>query len=147
VDRRHFLGYLTVAAACGIAPRVAMADGDDLYDVGKFGNARLLHLTDTHAQLAPVYFREPSVNLGVGPMRSSERHLADHDCPAHTPACRRLRRDYLHLGPFGRAGSPRQLLLAGAPRWGDTPHAANAVSASVGRYRRRSTTSAYESAG
>ena len=40
-----------------------------LYDIGRFGNARVLHLTDTHAQLLPVWFREPSVNLGIGAMR------------------------------------------------------------------------------
>jgi sulfur-oxidizing protein SoxB len=75
VDRRIFLRYLTIATASGIAPRIALADGDDLYDVGKFGNVRLLHLTDTHAQLAPVYFREPSVNLGVGSMRGKSPHI------------------------------------------------------------------------
>jgi sulfur-oxidizing protein SoxB len=56
-------------------PRDAMAADDDLYDVGRFGNVRILHLTDTHAQLAPVYFREPSVNLGVGAMRGKPPHL------------------------------------------------------------------------
>ena len=75
MDRRHFLGSLAIAAASGLLPRVALADGDDLYDVGKFGNVRLLHLTDTHAQLAPVYFREPSVNLGLGAMRGQPPHL------------------------------------------------------------------------
>ena len=35
--------------------------------------SRVLHLTDTHAQLLPVYFREPSVNLGIGAMRASRR--------------------------------------------------------------------------
>jgi S-sulfosulfanyl-L-cysteine sulfohydrolase len=75
VDRRSFLRYLTVAAASGITPRVAMASDDDLYGIGKFGNVRLLHLTDTHAQLAPVYFREPSVNLGVGSMRGKPPHI------------------------------------------------------------------------
>ena len=36
---------------------------------------RILHLTDTHAQLAPVYFREPSVNIGVGTMRGHPPHI------------------------------------------------------------------------
>jgi sulfur-oxidizing protein SoxB len=75
LDRRHFLHYLAIAAASGVMPRAAVADDDALYDVGKFGNARLLHLTDTHAQLAPVYFREPSVNLGVGSMRGKPPHI------------------------------------------------------------------------
>lgn len=37
---------------------------EDYYKLKPFGNARLLHMTDSHAQLLPVYFREPSVNLG-----------------------------------------------------------------------------------
>ena len=75
MDRRNFLRWLGVAAASGITPRVALAADDDLYDVGRFGNVRILHLTDTHAQLQPVYFREPSVNLGVGDMRGKPPHI------------------------------------------------------------------------
>ena len=56
------------------ASRTLAAD-DDLYDVGRFGNARILHLTDSHAQLEPVFFREPSVNIGVGAMRGRPPHL------------------------------------------------------------------------
>lgn len=37
---------------------------EDYYKLKPFGNARLMHMTDSHAQLLPVYFREPSVNLG-----------------------------------------------------------------------------------
>jgi len=36
----------------------------DYYKLDSFGNVRLMHMTDSHAQLLPVYFREPSVNLG-----------------------------------------------------------------------------------
>jgi sulfur-oxidizing protein SoxB len=75
LDRRNFLVWLGVAAASGVTPRVALAADDDLYDVGRFGNVRILHLTDTHAQLQPVYFREPSVNLGVGDMRGKPPHI------------------------------------------------------------------------
>jgi sulfur-oxidizing protein SoxB len=75
LDRRNFLRWLAVAAASGVTPRVAMAADDDLYDVGRFGNVRMLHLTDTHAQLRPVFFREPSVNIGVGSMRGQPPHL------------------------------------------------------------------------
>jgi sulfur-oxidizing protein SoxB len=56
-------------------PRVAFSADDDLYDIGRFGNVRVLHLTDTHAQLSPVFFREPSVNIGVGAMRGQPPHL------------------------------------------------------------------------
>jgi sulfur-oxidizing protein SoxB len=75
LDRRNFLRWLGVAAASGITPRVALAADDDLYDVGRFGNVRILHFTDTHAQLQPVYFREPSVNIGVGDMRGKPPHI------------------------------------------------------------------------
>jgi len=37
----------------------------DYYKLKPFGNARILHMTDSHAQLVPVYFREPSVNIGL----------------------------------------------------------------------------------
>jgi sulfur-oxidizing protein SoxB len=46
-----------------------------LYDVAPFGNVTLLHFTDTHAQLLPVYFREPSVNIGVGEAKGRPPHL------------------------------------------------------------------------
>jgi S-sulfosulfanyl-L-cysteine sulfohydrolase len=75
LDRRDFLRWLSVVAAAGVAPRVAMAADDDLYDVGHFGNVRILHVTDSHAQLEPVFFREPSVNIGVGAMRGQPPHL------------------------------------------------------------------------
>jgi sulfur-oxidizing protein SoxB len=75
LDRRSFLRWLSVAAASGVTPRVAMAADDDLYDVGRFGNVRILHLTDSHAQLQPVYFRESSVNIGVGDMRGKPPHI------------------------------------------------------------------------
>ncbi len=46
-----------------------------LYEVPPFGNVSLLHMTDCHAQLKPIYFREPSVNLGLGSMRAQLPHL------------------------------------------------------------------------
>ena len=80
MDRRHFLHYLATAAAAGMVPRLgtrsaAAAADEDLYAIGRFGNARILHLTDSHAQLQPLFFREPSVNLGVGDMRGRPPHL------------------------------------------------------------------------
>jgi len=74
--RREVLKLLTAAALAGSVPRIGFAaEGDELYDIGRFGNARVLHMTDTHAQLAPVYFREPSVNLGIGTMAGKPPHL------------------------------------------------------------------------
>jgi sulfur-oxidizing protein SoxB len=75
LDRRNFLRCLATAAASGVLAPAALAADDDLYDVGRFGNVRILHQTDTHAQLKPVYFREPSVNIGVGAMRGEPPHL------------------------------------------------------------------------
>jgi S-sulfosulfanyl-L-cysteine sulfohydrolase len=74
--RREVLKALTGAALTGVVPiEIARAAGDDIYDIGRFGNARILHMTDTHAQLAPVHYREPSVNIGVGPMAGQPPHL------------------------------------------------------------------------
>ena len=57
-------------------PRLARsADNASIYDLERFGSARILHMTDTHAQLLPVYFREPSVNLGIGVMKGRPPHL------------------------------------------------------------------------
>jgi len=76
MHRRELLKLLTAAAASGVVPRIGLAaEGDELYDIGKFGNARVLHMTDTHAQLKPVHFREPSVNIGVGSMAGKPPHL------------------------------------------------------------------------
>jgi sulfur-oxidizing protein SoxB len=47
----------------------------DPYDFASFGNARLLHFTDCHAQLTPVYFREPNVNIGVASAKGRPPHL------------------------------------------------------------------------
>lgn len=48
---------------------------DQLYEVPAFGNVSLLHFTDCHAQLLPIYYREPSINLGVGNAEGRVPHL------------------------------------------------------------------------
>jgi S-sulfosulfanyl-L-cysteine sulfohydrolase len=75
MTRRRFLRALAAAAGAGVLPRVGVAAGDDIYDIGRFGNVRVLHITDTHAQLKPVHYREPSVNIGVGAMAGRPPHL------------------------------------------------------------------------
>jgi sulfur-oxidizing protein SoxB len=76
IRRRDFLSLAGAVTLAGSLPRLARgADSTGVYDLERFGNARILHITDTHAQLRPVYFREPSVNLGVGPMRGNPPHL------------------------------------------------------------------------
>lgn len=48
---------------------------DQLYDTPIFGNVSLLHFTDCHAQLLPIYYREPSINLGIGKSAGKLPHL------------------------------------------------------------------------
>lgn len=77
--RRDLLKVLTAATVSGLISSVARAaDDESIYDMERFGNARVLHITDTHAQLSPVFFREPSVNLGVGPTQGKPPHLVGH---------------------------------------------------------------------
>jgi S-sulfosulfanyl-L-cysteine sulfohydrolase len=76
IRRRDFLKIAGAAALPGsIGPRARAADSHSIYDIERFGNARILHLTDTHAQLQPVYFREPSINIGIGEMAGKPPHL------------------------------------------------------------------------
>jgi sulfur-oxidizing protein SoxB len=79
MNRREFLEVLAAGAAAGLALDApeALAQGapDALYRVPRFGNVSLLHFTDCHAQLLPVYFREPSVNIGVGAAAGKPPHL------------------------------------------------------------------------
>ncbi|MBR0794318.1 thiosulfohydrolase SoxB [Bradyrhizobium jicamae] len=77
IIRRRELLKATAAAtlAAGLPHLVRGAETAGVYDLERFGNARILHITDTHAQLRPVLFREPSVNLGVGAMAGQPPHL------------------------------------------------------------------------
>ena len=77
MHRRDVLRLFTATALAGVMPRTLAraAEQDGLYEIGRFGNARVLHMTDTHAQLLPVHFREPSVNIGIGSMSGHPPHL------------------------------------------------------------------------
>src|ERR1700738_124672 len=76
IRRRDFLQLTGAAVLAPALPRFARgADNTGVYDLERFGNARILHMTDTHAQLSPMYFREPSVNLGIGAMQGQPPHL------------------------------------------------------------------------
>jgi sulfur-oxidizing protein SoxB len=76
IRRRDFIRLTGAAALAGGLPRIGRgADSASVYDLERFGNARILHMTDTHAQLLPVFFREPSVNLGIGAMQGRPPHL------------------------------------------------------------------------
>ncbi len=75
MDRRSLLKMMGVgvagAAGAGTAmPLMGEAHAEinpDFYKVPMKGQVRILHTTDLHGQLLPVYFREPNVNLGFGP--------------------------------------------------------------------------------
>ena len=82
IDRRTFLklmGLTAAASGAGIAFAKNQTNdaviSADFYDLPIQGNVRLLHTTDFHAQLLPVYFREPNVNLGVGDALGRPPHL------------------------------------------------------------------------
>lgn len=69
MNRREFIELIlqgTVAAGtAGLTGSLAAAQ-DSFYRFKPYGHARLLHMTDCHAQLQPIYFREPHVNMGIG---------------------------------------------------------------------------------
>jgi len=76
LSRREFLHALAAAAAAGFAlDGRSAAQASSSYELPRFGNVSLLHFTDCHAQLLPVSFREPSVNLGVGESSNLPPHL------------------------------------------------------------------------
>src|SRR5580692_9155073 len=75
LNRRDLLKITGATALTGSLPRQARSAEGGVYDLERFGNARILHITDTHAQLLPGYFREPSVNLGLGAMAGQPPHL------------------------------------------------------------------------
>jgi sulfur-oxidizing protein SoxB len=143
MDRRSFLEALAVAAASGLplASRSALAAGTEaVYDLPRFGNVSLLHMTDCHAQLLPVHFREPNVNLGVAQARGRAPHLVgEHLLRAYGIAPRsreahafthldfvEAARVYGTLGGFAhlstlvkrlKASRPGALLLDGGDTW------------------------------
>ncbi len=70
---------LAAGAAAGLTldgRRVLAGDTDaEFYSVPPVGNVHLLHITDVHAQLLPMRYREPHANLGVGAARGRPPHL------------------------------------------------------------------------
>ncbi|QKQ24751.1 5'-nucleotidase C-terminal domain-containing protein [Candidatus Ruthia endofausta] len=71
LTRRDFIKVLGAGATAGLISGCGndadkLSSQDNRYEVAKTGNARILHITDTHGNLLPNYFREPNVNLGFG---------------------------------------------------------------------------------
>ncbi len=78
LNRREFLQILAAAGMAGLLPtplRAQLSAAAELYDLPAFGNVSLLHITDCHAQLLPMYYREPDTNLGIGIMQGKPPHL------------------------------------------------------------------------
>jgi sulfur-oxidizing protein SoxB len=145
MNRRDFLQIVAAAAAAGLPVDARAAldleAGASFYDaIERFGNVSLLHFTDCHAQLKPVFFREPSVNLGVGDATGRPPHLVGEALLRHfglRPGTRdahaftyldftRAARAYGAVGGFAhlatlvkklRASRPGALLLDGGDTW------------------------------
>jgi sulfur-oxidizing protein SoxB len=145
LSKREFFQVLGAGAVCGMAlGRCSGADAatasEGLYDMAKFGNVSFLHMTDCHAQLKPIYFREPNVNLGVGDMRGQLPHLVGEQllkatgvrpgtAEAHALSCldfEQAARRYGKVGGFShlatlvkrlKASRPGALLLDGGDTW------------------------------
>jgi len=143
MNRREFLEVLAAASAGGfpLAGRGATArNASKVYDVPRFGNVHLLHFTDCHGQLLPTYFREPSVNLGLGDAAGHPPHLVSEAFLRHfgvAPGTRdayaftsrdfiAAARTYGKVGGFAhlatlverlKASRPAALLLDGGDSW------------------------------
>lgn len=83
MNRREFLQVMAAASGAGL-PLMSEAaksrpDWSGLYDAPSFGNVHFLHITDSHAQLQPIYFREPSVNIGIGEALNRVPHVVGKD--------------------------------------------------------------------
>ena len=144
MNRRDFLRTLAAASAAGLPlaaeAATAQRQADQFYSVPRFGNVHLLHFTDCHAQLLPTYYREPSVNLGMGSAAGRPPHLVgdallrEFSLPPGTREAyaftyldfARAARVYGRLGGFAhiatlvqrlRADRPGALLLDGGDTW------------------------------
>jgi S-sulfosulfanyl-L-cysteine sulfohydrolase len=143
LTKREFLQLMTAAGVAGMAVgrhAEAATAADQLYDVPRFGQVSFLHMTDCHAQLKPIYFREPSINLGIGGMRGQLPHLVGEHLlkaagvPAGTAQAHALTyldfenaaRRFGKVGGFAhlaslvkrvRASRPGALLLDGGDTW------------------------------
>ncbi len=143
LSRREFSSVMAAALAAGFPLQSSAAKSSfssSLYNLPKTGNVHLLHMTDCHAQLLPSYFREPSVNLGVGAMRGQLPHLVGEQLlkaaqfKSGTPEAHaftylnfeRAAKQYGKVGGFAhmatlvkqlKASRPGALLLDGGDTW------------------------------
>ena len=146
IGRRDFMQMLALASAAGMAldHRDVLAAqagaAERLYELPAFGNVSFMHFTDCHAQLMPIHFREPSVNLGVGAAVGHAPHLvgeqllkafgiAPGTARAHAFTYLDFENAALTFGKVGgfahlatlvkqvRASRPQALLLDGGDTW------------------------------
>jgi sulfur-oxidizing protein SoxB len=142
LSRREFSSVMAAALAAGfpLQREASAAQAASLYNVPRTGNVHLLHMTDCHAQLMPIYFREPSVNIGVGSMKGRLPHLVGQNLlkaahlKAGTPEAHaftylnfeRAARQYGKVGGFAhlatlvkqlKGSRPGALLLDGGDTW------------------------------
>ena len=79
LSKREFMQVLGAGVMAGLPmgsyAQKAAGDAEGLYEMPRFGQVSFLHMTDSHAQLLPVHFREPSMNLGLGSMKGQLPHL------------------------------------------------------------------------
>ena len=113
---------------------------DDLLQFDTYGNVSLIHITDIHAQLKPIYFREPEINLGVGGALGQVPHVTganfrklygiDDGSPSHYALTHNdfsaLAKEYGRVGGLDRvatvvksirADRPDAILLDGGDTW------------------------------
>jgi sulfur-oxidizing protein SoxB len=113
---------------------------DDLLQFDTYGNVSLIHITDIHAQLKPIFFREPEINLGVGSALGQVPHITganfrkmygiDDGSPSHYALTHNdfsaLAREYGRVGGLDRvatvvkairADRPDAILLDGGDTW------------------------------
>jgi sulfur-oxidizing protein SoxB len=113
---------------------------DDLLQFDTYGNVSLIHITDIHAQLKPIYFREPEINLGVGSALGQVPHVTganfrklygiDDGSPSHYALTHNdfsaLAKEYGRVGGLDRvatvvksirADRPDAILLDGGDTW------------------------------
>ncbi|MEC3860413.1 thiosulfohydrolase SoxB [Mesobacterium sp. TK19101] len=88
ISRRDFLQVSMAASAIvgasgfGNWARLAAQQSltqDQLLQFDTFGNVSLIHVTDIHAQMVPIYFREPEINIGVGGNKGAVPHITGAD--------------------------------------------------------------------
>ncbi len=88
IDRRQFLQVTAAVAAmtaggARLSPASSQFSQDDLLDFDPVGQVTLLNFTDCHAQLVPMYYREPSINIGIGDVNGLPPHITGKDLLKH----------------------------------------------------------------